>query len=379
MATTAETIIRDSRADHRNYQIRLADKVTGYFNRDVKSAIINSPTGSGKTIIGLTIARCLQLERNIGIGWVAMRRTLLRQAAAMNRDMGIGVENMRYISMFEKKPPTHDEQGRRLELLVVDEAQHDAANSMSNIHNIVQPKQILGLTATPYRTDRIRLCFDKVVRDIGIHQLIQGGYLSQYHQYTIPGWTVDQVVETYLREPERWGRSVMYWHKREDAIDCMARLQQKGVRAAAVFGDHPMAIREDRLDRFEAGEIDVLVNMALLTEGWDSPGLKTVFVRDSQKGPTIQMAGRVFRKYPDIEFKQVVQSINTGYPIQREASPAEAFVWMDDSWRSYKQSKQIETVSYKMLLTIAKTQTSMPDFIEKKRARQLGGWVDPDA
>jgi len=277
-------------------------------------------------------------------------------------------------------PPTHDEQGRPIELLVVDEAQHDAANSMSNIHNIVQPKQILGLTATPYRTDRIRLCFDKVVRDIGIHQLIQDGYLSQYHQYTIPEWTVDQVVETYLREPERWGRSVMYWHKREDAIDCLSRLRQRGIRAVAVFGDHPMSIREERLEKFEKGEIDVLINMALLTEGWDSPGLKTVFVRDSQKGPTIQMAGRVFRKYPDITYKQVVQSMNTGYPIQREASPAEAFVWMDNSWRSYKQSKQIETISRNMLRSIAKIQTHMPKYITNKNKRWRGTtWTDPDA
>jgi len=365
--TITEQVIAASLAESRYYQIRLGDKVTGYFNDGIKSAIINSPTGSGKTVVGLSIARALQIEHSIGIGWVAMRRTLLRQAAAMNRDLKLGVENARFISMFDKVPPSEDEMGRPLSLLIVDEAQHDAANSMANIHNRIQPRWILGLTATPYRTDRVRLCFDKVVRDIGIHQLIQKGYLSQYHQYTIPEWTVDQVCDTYLREPERWGKSVIYWHKREDALSCVERLQNAGVRAATVFGDQPMALREERLEQFEAGDVDVLINMMLLTEGWDSPALKTVFVRDSQKGPTIQMAGRVFRKYPGIAYKQVVQSKGTRYPIHREAQPAESLVWMKDSWRSYVRSPAIEGVAKRALISIAHTTTVMPDYITKKK------------
>jgi len=367
MATLTEKTIKASKAESRNYQIRLGDKVTGYFNEGIGSAIINSPTGSGKTVIGLAVARNLQIEYNIGIGWVAMRRTLLTQAAAMNRDLDLGVDGACFISMFDKTPPAEDAQGRPISLLVVDEAQHDAANSMSNIHNRIQPRWILGLTATPYRTDRVRLCFDKVVRDIGIHQLIQKGYLSPYHQYTIPEWTVDQVVKTYLREPERWGKSVMYWHKREDAIDCVSRLQRAGIRATTVFGDHPISMREERLEKFEAGEIDVLINMMLLTEGWDSPGLKTVFVRDSQKGPTIQMAGRVFRKYPGIEYKQVVQSKGTKYPIHREAHPAESLVWMKDSWRSYIRSPAIELVMKRALISLTRNTTELPDFIIKKK------------
>jgi hypothetical protein len=59
--------------------------------------------------------------------------------------------------MFERNPPAID-------LLVVDEAEHDAASSMAHLHNVIHTKWILGLTATPFRTDQVKLCFVKVVK-----------------------------------------------------------------------------------------------------------------------------------------------------------------------------------------------------------------------
>jgi superfamily II DNA or RNA helicase len=225
----------------------------------------------------------------------------------------------------------------------------------------------------------MRLSFDKVIRDIGIHQLIQSGYLAQYHQYTIPKWTVDEVVACYLREPERWGKSAIYFRTREESEACCQQLQAAGIRAETVFGSQPSAEREDKLARFENGDLQVLVNMVLLTEGWDCPSLKTVFCRDSQRGPTIQICGRVFRKFPGIEFKQVVQSKMTHWPIQRTASPAHASVWLaeEKEWRSYAQSEAIEKVSMRVCITLAHTKTSLPAFLvkhmEKKQRRPRGG------
>ena len=56
--------------------------------------------------------------------------------------------------MFDRDPPTG------LDLLVVDEAQHDAAQSMAVLHQRIRPRFILGLSATPFRADRVKLCFD---------------------------------------------------------------------------------------------------------------------------------------------------------------------------------------------------------------------------
>ena len=370
-----QAILDSTAAEARPYQKRVITKAYNAFAKThVKSCMIESPTASGKTIMAMLLARWLQEEFNIGVGWVAMRRNLLSQAERANTDLKIGVDSPEFISMFDRKPARHDKRGRPIELLIVDEAQHDAASSMASLHNTIRPKWVLGMTATPFRTDSVKLCFDKVIKDAGIHALISQGYLSEYHQYTIPEYTVQHVTDHYLRDPNQWGKSVMFWHKRDQAQECLNILQTNGIRAELVTADNDPKLerRERQLAAFDQGEIDVLVNMFILTEGFDSPSLKTVWVRDSGKGPTIQMAGRVFRKHPT-GIKQVVQSKHTRWPIQRTATPAEAKVWMENRWASYKQSKHIQTISAMTSIAMIGIETKMPDYIANRKNKRGHG------
>ena len=112
-----------------------------------RSVLIESPTGSGKTVMGLLAARLLQDRHGLRAGWAAMRRNLLTQTAAENAAKRLGVEPLHLISMFDRDPP------REVDLLIVDEAQHDAASSMAHLHNVIRPRYIIGLTATPFRVD----------------------------------------------------------------------------------------------------------------------------------------------------------------------------------------------------------------------------------
>src|SRR5262245_24469579 len=172
--------ISQTKISPRPYQQRIVGKAIDYYiNQGLRSLLIESPTGSGKTVMALLISRLMQDLQGLRVGWVAMRRNLLTQAAEENRAKAINAD-LTFISMFDRDPPTG------LDMLVVDEAQHDAASSMAFLHQRIQPRFILGLSATPFRHDRVKLCFDKVIRDAGIHTLIQDGYLSQYHHYTIP-------------------------------------------------------------------------------------------------------------------------------------------------------------------------------------------------
>src|SRR4051794_18405911 len=117
----------------RPYQQRIVSRTVELFcNQNLRSILIDSPTGSGKTVMALLIARQMQEQLGITVGWVAMRRFLLDQAEAENRARGIGLDAA-YVSMFDKEPPAG------LDLLVVDEAQHDAASSMANLHQVIKP------------------------------------------------------------------------------------------------------------------------------------------------------------------------------------------------------------------------------------------------
>lgn len=324
------------------------------------SVMIESPTGSGKTVMGLAIARYLQRRHGLRIGWVAMRRNLLAQAERENRTRGFDVD-LQLISMFDKLPP-------QVDVLIVDEAQHDAAMSMANLHCQVRPQKILGLTATPYRADRIKLCFDKVIRDAGIHQLIQDGYLSPYHHYTIPQYEPAAVAQCYAREMDRWGKSLMFFHRLDQCVTCWEELSRLGVRSEIVTASTD---RERQLSDFAAGRVEVLINMAILTEGFDCPTLKTVFCRPSGRGCTVQMAGRVLRKHDDHPFKQFVQCQKTPHPFQRTASAAEQYLWDGQRWRSLKMNSQIAAISQQSRRLIAAASVELPKLVAASRTRAL--------
>src|ERR1700676_4666986 len=85
----------------RCYQERIVRKAVDLFaTQGLRSILIDSPTGSGKTVMALLIARAMQEQLNLRIGWVAMRRYLLAQAEAENERLKINA-NMEYISMFD--------------------------------------------------------------------------------------------------------------------------------------------------------------------------------------------------------------------------------------------------------------------------------------
>lgn len=358
----------DLTLEARPYQQRIIEKTVGLLSdglrrpdgqmRDVDAVLIESPTGSGKTVMGLWCAMKLQQKYGYRVGWCAMRRNLLSQAAEENRRRGFGVD-MVTISMFDKHPPAVD-------LLVVDEAQHDAAASMANLHGALKPKKIIGLTATPFRTDRLKLCFDQVVKDANIQSLIRAGYLSQYRHFTLPAYTPASVAERFLAEQRRWGRTLIFFFRLEECRRCCALLTAAGIRAEVVTAS---SNRERQLARFEAGELDVLLSMAILTEGFDCPSLETVFCRPSSRGPTIQMAGRVLRKHPDLPVKQIVQCVNTRYPITRTATAAEQYLWSEDGWRSLTVNPHIDALSQRTLRMVASVQTELPAFIKARKGR----------
>ncbi len=333
----------------------------------IHSVLVESPTGSGKTVMGLAVAAHLQRHHGMRVGWAAMRRNLLAQAAAENA-RGFGVD-LHPISMFDRRPPAVD-------LLVIDEAQHDGALSMANLHSFIKPKKILGLSATPFRADRFKLCFERSLHDAGIHELIAAGYLSPYHHYTIPQYTPAAVAEAYVRDAERWGKSLVFFHTLEECRSCRHELQQRGVAAELVTAKTD---RDRQIGDFAAGRVPVMINMLILSEGFDCPSLRTVFCRPSGRLCTTQMAGRVLRRHPAEPVKNVVQCAATRHPFPRTAPPAEQYLWGEHGWRSLSVNGQIEAMTQRMQSIVAVSRTDLPALLTKKPVadrRRRFGWRD---
>ena len=111
--------------EQRGYQDRVVERTLKLFGEGFTSILIESPVGSGKTIMALRIVKALEEKLGLTTNWTAMRRNLLAQAHEANQQFTHG-ENINFISMFDKHPPQCD-------LLVQDEGHHAATASAIHI------------------------------------------------------------------------------------------------------------------------------------------------------------------------------------------------------------------------------------------------------
>ena len=329
----------------RPYQERIVVKTVNAFLQDgLNAVLVESATGSGKTVMGLCICLVLRYFTGGKTSWTTLRRELLKQAHKTNNELFLESVLLKTISMMGKYPSEDD-------ILVVDEAHKDATASMQHVHAHVKPRFIVLLSATPIRSDKATIFYDRTIKDAGIRALIRDGWLSKFRLFCIPEWTPEAVASVYLESPERWGKSCVFFHKSEDCEEFKRLVEAEGITCEMVTGKSD---REAQLLAFEAGEVQVLVNMMVLTEGFDCPSLETVFVRDSQRSTTIQMAGRVLRLWDNVDnisprqanentiIKNVVQSINTDYPFVKEAEPVKKYTLDNGEWKEIGSNKKVK-------------------------------------
>lgn len=359
--------------DERQYQINIIAQGVNYFvNTDINSVMYESPTGSGKTYMGLRTAQdthdvLASRGEDMVIVWVAMRRFLLRQIVKEVEKFGITAPIIP-MSMFDSDVANIRKQiGNKKIMIVLDEAHHDAATSMTDVYEKMKPDFILGLSATPYRADKAKLTFSKQIRDAGIHRLISDGYLSKFDLYMAEEWKPETLAELFFRDREKWGRSVFYFLTTDQAQHMHKLLVDGGCPSHLVLGTDNEGTRINQLKDFQSGKVQCLVNCMVLTEGFDCPSLKTAWVRPSSRGPTMQMAGRAFRIHGETPRKQIVQSRDTKWPITKTAPAENQYILQDGKWLSIKANDKVNEISMAALRSSIENTQPMPDFILKKK------------
>ena len=309
--------------EQRPYQQEaIGEGVAAFAKRGRTSVLLESPVGSGKTYMALEMIHRLQahLGRPLKVGWVAPRHHLLRQMMEANRDLYR--DNIRPVSLFEKVPP-------EVELAVLDEAHHEATQSCVLLYEKLRATWTIGLSATPLRTDRMKLSFQETVRTCSIGRLVREGYLSPFNTYVISNYGVDTVADFYLADPVRWGKSLVFFSTIAECAAFRDRLAAGGVGCEVVTG---ASDKESQIDAFARGAVPVVANVAMLTEGFDQPDVASIFARDASRLPTIQMCGRGLRRCPGKTACNIVQSANTSYLFERVARPHNAFRWQQERW-----------------------------------------------
>ena len=350
-----------------NWEIRqyqqeaVASCLAGFAGRGRASVMLESPVGSGKTDMALEVIHALQelTGRRLRVNWVAPRRHLLRQVMEANRDLH--KDAIRPVSLFERTPPEAD-------FVVLDEAHHEATQSCVLLYEKMKCGRVLGLSATPLRTDRMKLSFQETVGTCSIDRLVREGYLSPFHSYLLPHYGPQIVGECYLNAPEKWGKSLVFFHTVAECCQFQKVLADGGVACEVVTSESD---KDRQLEDFVAGKVRVIANVAMLTEGFDQPDVQTIFARDATRLPTIQMCGRGLRTMDGKTHCSVVQSAQTSYLFERVTPAQRRFRLMNGQWMALQDGTEMieKTLKLSLLLLERREQNQRR---RKRRSRTQG-------
>ena len=331
----------------RPYQHECLEAIEQFEKDGILRQLVALPTGTGKTILFSTAAK----RRNGRTLILAHRDELIQQAVEKLEmvwdNVNVGVvkaernENDKQVVVGSVQTVSRENRLEQLpqdfDFIITDEAHHAAAATYRRIYEYlgIMPNDEgdirsdtihLGVTATPERTDNIGL--DDIFEEIVFHRNIQDfipDYLCDLRCVQVMTHINVDGVETWAGDlrteqlsallntvncneliVEAWkehalGRlTLCFTTDVAHAIDLCNTFRAHNIKADWVSGETPLDERRDILARFMKGEIEVLTNCAVLTEGYDNPALDCIIIARPTKSKLLytQMVGRGIRTYP---------------------------------------------------------------------------------
>ena len=332
------------RLELRPFQSEDVAKILAAFDR-VDRVLYVLPTGGGKTEVAIEVlARNLASQRDSRVVWLTHRQELREQSQERIEGAGVSV-----VDLTDTSPPkrrlllggvaivspgmrtAHQqiEQATARDLLIVDEAHHSVANSWDRNFIRPWPGRVLGVTATPWRMSR-KEGFDHLYQELvcgpSVRELIDQGYLCDFNLVT----PVEEVIKGLGRGPDGdysvaeteaanspvfytelaikvWKDKASHSHRTiwytlsVDSAEALTRnLKSQGYQADMVHAKTPAELRRRIIAGFDSGDLEHLVNVAIVTEGFDCPDADCVVVLRPTKSLALyrQMVGRALRPKP---------------------------------------------------------------------------------
>jgi len=192
--------------------------------------------------------------------------------------------------------------------VLVHNCHHSPASTIQRFLNNANYKKLLGLTATPYRLDKLVLGFDDVIYGTSVEALTNAAYLAPIDLYTIKDSNRNKaLIEWYYANHKSAGKTLIFT---KDLIDA-----QFFYNALNGFNAQIITANSDRKNiiyDFKYGNIQILISCLILTEGTDLPCAKTVLIgrRTQSKTLLTQIVGRVMRIHPSKTHGNVVYVID---------------------------------------------------------------------
>ncbi len=328
----------------RDYQKNLVDGVQAALNSEKARVMMQLPTGGGKTVIaGALLSAVLKGGRKAV--WLTHRKEL----AAQTRDLLVNANVSASVDV--RWNPGEDAPARQNsvtilmaqtvsrrtaranvwpkydadDLMIIDEAHHASADGWTRAMQ-QWPGRILGMTATPWRLSHKEgfdhlfdallcgpavvdlqsgnhLCGAQVIRPSS-QWIIRGGEVGMDGDFTDSGIVAanqDHIMTAgalkFWEEHAQDRQTIVYAVSVDHAHNLAALFRDAGVPAAVMLGETGNEERARLITSFKRGNLRVLVNVAVATEGFDLPDASCVVITRPTKSLTLylQMVGRGLR------------------------------------------------------------------------------------
>jgi len=319
-----------------DYQQAALDAIRAAFRAKKRAPLLVSPTGSGKTRMFAAITKGAA-ERGNRVWILVHRDELVDQVSSALRDIGVDhalvTPEYRVVSDKPVQVASVFTLVRRLDwmappsLIVIDEAHHATlASTWGRIIGHYRRARVLGVTATPTRLSGEGLgdIFDALILGPSVQQLIDSRRLAPLRLFAPP--TIDlrglrstmgdwrkADLEVRVNKPQVVGDAIDHYKRltpgqraavftvsvaSADAIATDAR--KAGISAVMMDATMDKSLRREVVRDFQAGKIQWLVTVDLISEGFDCPGIEVgISLRPTQSlGLWLQQCGRCLRIAP---------------------------------------------------------------------------------
>ena len=327
--------------EQRDYQLSDGLKIREAL-KDSKRVIYQLPTGGGKTVVA---SKIIEEYKTKNVLILVHKRKLITQMKdnLLLLDIEVGImqgqnlldlKNNIIIASVQTAVKDHriDYLLERVwDLVIVDEARRTRTASYDKVLDALKENNsellLLGLDATPNRRDRKPLDYhfnEMVVSSENTYSLIKKGYLCDTITYATPIGDIEEAVtswggdfqisqlSSYMRQSvylsyilESWftyaqeKQTIVFAVDKEHAQEIYELFLDNGIESVAMmhsdFSDEQV---DNMFDLYEKGEIQILINIEMITEGVDLPNTECLLIARPTQSLTLylQILGRGLRK-----------------------------------------------------------------------------------
>lgn len=312
--------------------------------------LVISATGTGKTYLSAFDVRNFAPKRML---FIVHREQILNKAkddfqkilGGISEDFGMYVGTSKQvdkkylfasIQTLSKQENLNQFNPTDFDYILIDEVHKAGAASYLRVIDHFKPKFLMGMTATPERTDDFNIyeLFDyNIAYEIRLQEALEEDMLCPFHYFGVTdferdGEEIDDVtllsklvteerVNHILEKVNYYGfsgesvKGLMFCSRKEEAVKLTEALNARGLRTVALLGDHSPEERERQINLLENGFLDYILTVDIFNEGIDIPCInQVVMLRQTQSSIIfIQQLGRGLRKHDSKRYVTIIDFI----------------------------------------------------------------------